>query len=79
MKELKEHTDTEILAEVQRRILFNRTPIGQTELKSNTEPTEKPKFDVKCSICGEMTQVPFKPRENYPIKCYKCYKAAQNE
>jgi len=74
MKELKEYTNSELLGEVEKRLLSSKTTTFPKE-----EKVEKPKFDVKCSICGEMTQVPFKPRENYPIKCYKCYKAAQNE
>ena len=74
MKELKEYTNSELLGEVEKRLLSSKTTTFPKE-----EKVEKEKFDVKCSICGEMTQVPFKPRENYPIKCYKCYKAAQNE
>jgi len=31
-------------------------------------------YDVKCSECGQATQVPFEPKEGRPVYCKECYR-----
>lgn len=30
-------------------------------------------FDVQCAACGQMTQVPFRPKGDRPVYCKTCY------
>src|SRR5215213_8761157 len=30
-------------------------------------------FDVVCSICGQETRVPFRPRGDRPVRCAACW------
>ncbi len=34
---------------------------------------EREMHDIKCSDCGQDTQVPFKPAPNRPVYCRDCY------
>jgi CxxC-x17-CxxC domain-containing protein len=34
---------------------------------------EKKMYTVTCADCGQVTEVPFKPRENRPVYCRECY------
>ena len=33
----------------------------------------KPMFEIKCTDCGNMTTVPFKPTSGKPVYCKTCF------
>jgi CxxC-x17-CxxC domain-containing protein len=35
--------------------------------------TEKPMFEAKCTSCGKIATVPFKPTEGKPVYCRECF------
>ncbi len=34
---------------------------------------ERQLYDVQCAACGQMTQVPFRPKGDRPVYCKPCY------
>jgi CxxC-x17-CxxC domain-containing protein len=34
---------------------------------------QKPMFEIKCTDCGNMTTVPFKPTPGKPVYCKTCF------
>lgn len=34
---------------------------------------ERQFYDVQCAACGQMTQVPFRPKGDRPVYCRSCY------
>ena len=34
---------------------------------------QKPMFEVKCTVCGNATTVPFKPTPGKPVYCRTCF------
>jgi len=34
---------------------------------------QKPMFEIKCTDCGNMTTVPFKPTPGKPVYCRTCF------
>jgi CxxC-x17-CxxC domain-containing protein len=34
---------------------------------------QKPMFEIKCTDCGSMTTVPFKPTPGKPVYCRTCF------
>lgn len=39
---------------------------------------ERVMYPVVCATCGQETEVPFEPRQDRPVYCRDCYRAAQN-
>lgn len=39
--------------------------------------TDKPSFDITCSLCGVKDTVPFLPRDEATVRCRKCHQNSQ--
>ena len=59
--ELKDYTEEQLSSEL------NTRKVGNESSKNGSYP-------MKCSECGKDSTVPFKPKNNWPLYCYDCYK-----
>ncbi len=41
--------------------------------RKNAIRAEREQFTATCASCGQDAQVPFKPREDRPVYCSKCF------
>ena len=48
------------------------------DARKNAARPERVMYDIVCANCGKEDKVPFKPREDRPVYCSKCF-ASMNE
>lgn len=54
-------------------------PTAPDATSAGTDQQGRTLYDVKCSNCGKMTQVPFKPSGDRPVYCKDCYMQKKND
>ncbi len=57
---------------------FRARDSNRFEERDSERSFEKRMFSVTCARCGELAEVPFKPRENKPVYCSNCFRKNDN-
>ena len=80
-KELNEFTNEELVHEILERMRSAEVDknLAEPDVVIDTdeeepEPTEQQGHVIKCSDCGKADTVPFKPKNDWPVRCRNCYK-----
>lgn len=55
------------------------TPAANAAESAGTDQQGRQLYNVKCSDCGNQTQVPFKPSGDRPVYCRDCYMQKRND
>ena len=64
---------------VEEPISSSATPADDAATPAGTDQLGRQLYSVKCSKCGEQTQVPFKPSGDRPVYCRECYMQKKKE
>ena len=54
-------------------------PDSDAATPAGTDQQGRQLYNVKCSDCGNQTQVPFKPSGDRPVYCRDCYTQKRND
>lgn len=51
---------------------------NRREVRNSYSRQDRVMYPAVCAACGQQTEVPFEPRQDRPVYCRDCYRAAQN-
>ena len=49
------------------------------DARKNAGRTEREMFETTCAECGGVARVPFRPKQDVPVYCSKCFEARKNQ
>jgi len=73
---IEELSNEQLLTEIKKRlhkVKKAKFPEEETEEEADEEVKGNNEFNAVCSDCGNNCSVPFKPKEDWPVRCRECY------
>lgn len=76
--EVEEKAEEEVKEEAKVEESAAAAPAGSDAKPTGTDQQGRQLYEIKCSKCGNQTEVPFKPSGDRPVYCRDCFMQQKN-